>query len=170
MNEYNVDRNNLITEGDVELKILTPLLTNPEPIGLGYNYTNIQSKLSLRKLTIDKGAKAQLYYPDFIINVNGLPVIVIEAKKPDENLEEAFRQASLYASEINRFFKKDVNPCELIIATDGILLLAGSWDTGKPTYTIPISDWILTNKDFSEFLSNFSSSKLRSPLKTLQFV
>ena len=160
MNEYNVDRNNLITEGDVELKILTPLLTNPEPIGLGYNYTNIQSKLSLRKLTIDKGAKAQLYYPDFIINVNGLPVIVIEAKKPDENLEEAFRQASLYASEINRFFKKDVNPCELIIATDGILLLAGSWDTGKPTYTIPISDWILTNKDFSEFLSNFSSSKL----------
>lgn len=160
MNEYNVDRNNLITEGDVELKILTPLLTNPEPIGLGYNYTNIQSKLSLRKLTIDKGAKAQLYYPDFIINVNGLPVIVIEAKKPDENLEEAFRQASLYASEINRFFKKDVNPCELIIATDGILLLAGSWDTAKPTYTIPISDWILTNKDFSDFLSNFSSSKL----------
>lgn len=160
MSEYIINEKELITEGDVELKVITPLLFNPEPIGLGYNNSNIQSKVSLRKLMIDKGAKAQLYYPDFIVNVNGIPLIVIEAKKPDEDIEEAFRQASLYASEINRFFDKDLNPCELIIATDGKLLLAGSWDTAKPQFSIPVSEWLTTNTNFGRFLSIFSFSIL----------
>src|SRR5690606_11888929 len=160
MSEYLINENELITEGDVELKVITPLLLNPEPIGLGYNNSNIQSKISLRKLTIDKGSKAQLYYPDFIVNVNGIPLVVIEAKKPNEDLVEAFRQASLYAGEINRFFKKDVNPCELIIATDGKLLLAGSWDSSVRQFSIPISEWLTTDSNFGSFLSRFSFSNL----------
>lgn len=160
MSEYKIDKKNLITEGDVELKIISPLLTNPEPIGLGYNSSHIQSKISLRKLVIDKGTKSQLYYPDFIINVNGIPVIVVEAKKPNEDLDEAFRQASLYASEINRLFKKEVNPCELILATDGINLIAGTWDSANPLFSIPVSNWLATDKEFSSFLSAFSLSKL----------
>lgn len=166
MSEYLIDEKELITEGDVELKVITPLLLNPEPLGLGYSNSNIQSKISLRKLMIDKGAKAQLYYPDFIINVNGLPLIVIEAKKPNEDLEEAFRQASLYAGEINRFFKKDINPCELVIATDGINLLAGTWDSANPEFEIPISNWLTTDTDFGSFLSNFSFSKLEKQAST----
>ena len=160
MSEYIINEKELITEGDVEFKVITPLLLNPEPIGLGYNNSNIQSKISLRKLMIDKGAKAQLYYPDFIINVNGIPLIVIEVKKPNEDLVEAYRQASLYASEINRFFKKDVNPCELIIATDGKNLLAGSWDSASPEFSIPISEWLATDTNFGSFLSSFSYSNL----------
>ena len=160
MSEYLINEKELMTEGDVELKVITPLLLNPEPIGLGYNNSNIQSKISLRKLTIDKGAKAQLYYPDFIVNVNGIPLVVIEAKKPNEDLVEAFRQASLYAGEINRFFKKDINPCELIIATDGKLLLAGSWDSADPQFSIPISEWLTTDSNFGSFLFRFSFSNL----------
>ncbi len=166
MSEYIINEKELITEGDVELKVITPLLLNPEPIGLGYTNSNIQSKISLRKLTIDKGAKAQLYYPDFIINVNGVPLIVIEAKKPNEDLEEAFRQASLYAGEINRFFNKDVNPCELIIATDGKSLLAGSWDSANSQFSIPVSDWLTTDANFSSFLSRFSYSNLEKSATT----
>lgn len=160
MSEYLINENELITEGDVELKVITPLLLNPEPIGLGYNNSNIQSKISLRKLTIDKGSKAQLYYPDFIVNVNGIPLVVIEAKKPNEDVVEAFRQASLYAGEINRFFKKDVNPCELIIATDGKLLLAGSWDSSDPQFSIPVCEWLITDSNFGSFLSRFSFSNV----------
>lgn len=160
MSEYLINEQELITEGDVELKVIMPLLLNPEPIGLGYSNSNIQSKISLRKLMVDKGAKAQLYYPDFLINVNGIPLITIEAKKLGEDLEEAFRQASLYSSEINRFFKQGVNPCELIIATDGSSLLAGSWDSASPHFSIPISDWVPTNSEFGRFLSTFSHSSL----------
>src|SRR5690606_23163564 len=85
---------------------------------------------------------------------------VIEAKKPNEDLVEAYRQASLYASEINRFFKKNVNPCELIIATDGKNLLAGSWDSASPEFSIPISEWLTTDSNFGSFLSSFSCSNL----------
>ncbi len=160
MNEYIIEEKELLTEGDVETKVILPLLTKPEPIGLGYNHSNIQSKISLRKIKIDKGAKAQLYYPDYLININGIPIIVIEAKKPNEDLNEAFRQASLYASEINRFFKEGVNPCKYVFATDGDVLYAGMWDNANPKFNIPISEWEVTNNNFSAFLENFSYSRL----------
>jgi hypothetical protein len=162
MNEYQIKVEELITEGDVELKVITPLLLTPEPIGLGFENSNIQSKISLRKLQIDKGSKSQLYYPDFLINVNGIPLIIIEAKKPDEDLKEAFRQASLYAGEINRFFKKNVNPCELIIASDGKQLYAGTWDSGEPAFIIPVEEWLTTNDSFGSFLSFFSYSSIKN--------
>jgi hypothetical protein len=160
MNEYVIEPKSLITEGDVELKVITPLLTNPEPIGLGYDFNDIQSKLSLRKLLIDKGANAHLYYPDFIINLNGVPLVVIEAKKPGENLSEAFRQGSLYAAEINRFFKQKLNPCQFVFATDGIELYGGTWDNADPLFKISTKDWLITNKDYSSFIESFGRSKL----------
>lgn len=160
MNTYFVAKEDLITESDVEIKVIAPLLMNPEPIGLGFLNSNIQSKLSLKQLIIDKGDKAQRYFPDFIINVNGLPLIVIEAKKPGEDLTEAYRQASLYASEINRFFKKNINPCELIIATDGLTIVAGTWDSSSPQFTIGVNDWLPTDQKFSDFIATFSKNKL----------
>jgi len=158
MNDYHVDRKNLLSESDVEQKVIFPLLTNKEPLGLGFDNTEIQTKVNLQKLTIDKGAKSILYYPDYLITIDGVPLMVVEAKKPDEDLEEAFRQASLYAAELNRKFAKDVNPCKLIIACDGIQLFAGAWDAAKPMYKITTDNWLITNKPFNEFSNVFSKS------------
>lgn len=160
MNTYNISKTKLITEGDVETKVILPLLTNEEPIGLGFHNHDIQSKRSLKKLLIDKGDKAQRYYPDFVVSINGLPLIVVEAKKPEENLEEAFRQASLYAAELNRAFPIDENPCQLIIAINGLNLIAGSWETAKPLFNIPIDSWLVTDRDFSLFTSTFCKTEL----------
>lgn len=160
MSEYKIDLNQIITEGDVELKVIIPLLTNEEPIGLGYDKTNIQTKQSLKKILIDKGNKSQLYYPDFVISINGIPLFVVEAKKPNEDLFEAFRQASLYAGELNRYFPTDINPCELIIATDGLRILAGSWETATPHFDLSSDDWIVSNNGFSAFLQIFSFSEI----------
>lgn len=158
MSEYQIDGKFLITEGDVEVKLIMPLLTNPEPIGLGFSKTHIQSKLSLKKILIDKGQKSQLYYPDFVVNINGVPLIVVEAKKPGEDLQEAFREASLYAGELNRAFPKGLNPCELVLAINGEELWAGSWETAQPTVKLPVSEWILTNEDFSNFSTRYCLS------------
>jgi hypothetical protein len=160
MNEYQVDKNYLLTESDVEQKVIYPLLTNMEPLGLGYDQTEIQTKINLQKILIDKGAKAILYYPDYLITVNGVPSIIIEAKKPEEDLIEAFRQASLYAAELNRKFEKDINPCQLIIACDGLTLLAGSWDSAAAQFTINTSNWLSSEKDFNAFSHRFSKSTL----------
>lgn len=156
MNFYELDSSLLLTESDVEQKIIWPLLTNDEPEGLGYNSTHIQTKLSLRKLTIEKGQNAKLYFPDYVILIEGFPLVVIEAKKPNEELTEAFREARLYSLEINSLYKNELNPCKLIIASNGIRLIAGSWDSADPFIDITVEKWISTNSSFSKFVEMFS--------------
>lgn len=158
MNDYQIEKIYLESESDVEQKVLYPLLTNIEPQGLGYDAAEIQTKINLKKIVIDKGTKSLSYYPDYLITVNGIPSIIIEAKTPGENLEEAFRQAALYASELNRKFEKDVNPCQLIIASDGLSLIAGFWDQATPLFNIETSNWLYSEHDFNEFLNKFSKS------------
>ncbi|WP_430456493.1 type I restriction endonuclease [Rheinheimera sp.] len=123
------------TESDVEQKFIYPLLTAPKPVGLGYSEEDIHTKENIRKVKIDKGIKQKIYYPDYVIIINGLPVAIIEAKAPGQ-LDDAYREARLYASEINSSYPADVNPCETIIVTDGVELHIGSWDSSEPTAKI----------------------------------
>jgi GTPase SAR1 family protein len=165
---YTIEERFLLNESDVEQKIIWPLLTNPEPTGLGFNETHIQTKLSLRKIKIEKRKNSKLFYPDYVILIEGLPLIVIEVKKPNEDLQEAYREARLYALEINALYKESINPCKLIIASDGTKLLAGFWDSADPEFEIPISEWISTNEIFSLFIDNFCFKKIISQSQSIR--
>ena len=147
------------TESDVELKIIYPLLTTNTPDGLNFFDYNIQTKHSIKKLTIDKGNVSKLYYPDFAIIVEGLPIIIIEAKKPNEDLDEAYRQACLYSNEINRAFPSKINPSELIIACDGLRLYAGYSDATQ-LFKINYEYFTSTNIEFDKFLKIFSHNNI----------
>lgn len=140
------------TESDVEQKIIYQLLTIETPNGLGYSASDIRTKGDIRKLKIDKGAKGKLYYPDYAIITNGLPLIIIEAKTPGEDIKEALREARLYATEINASYARNVNPCELIIATDGISLALSFWDKDEPEVTITINDFDPLSAEFSHLI------------------
>ena len=168
MNEYVIEDQFLINESDVEQKVVWPLLTNPIPIGLGYNNTHIQTKSSLKQLKIEKGKNSKLYYPDYIIYFEGLPLIVIEAKKPNDNLEEGYREARLYSHEINSLFESGLNPCKLIMSFDGVKLLAGKWDDNQPLHNILIENFIPTDSDFSDFINSFNINKLKKTAKQLR--
>ncbi|MCZ8217130.1 MAG: type I restriction enzyme HsdR N-terminal domain-containing protein, partial [Cyclobacteriaceae bacterium] len=168
MNDYEIGKEFLNSESDVEQKIIWPLLTNPEPLGLGYHQTEIQTKFSLKKLEIDKGAKSHLYYPDYLITIDGIPTIIIEAKKPLEDLNEAYRQASLYAGEVNRHFESNTNPCSLIIACDGLSLVAGFWDQAEKKYNIETKNWLTTDRQFNDFINLFAKSKLSITVEQLK--
>lgn len=159
MSEYFIEPSLLTNESDVEQKIVYKLLTNEEPSGFGYSSYNIYTKLNLRKLDIDKGGNSKLYYPDYVVIIDGFPLIIIEVKRPNEDLVEAFREARLYALEINSLYKTDLNPCKLIIATDGTKLLAGNWDDNTPRYNIEIKDWISANNEFGKFVNEFCFQK-----------
>lgn len=76
----------LLSESDVEQKFVYKFLTIDEPIGLGYSDSDFRTKVDIRKLTIDKGNKKKLYYPDYAIIIDGLPSVIIEAKTPDEDV------------------------------------------------------------------------------------
>jgi energy-coupling factor transporter ATP-binding protein EcfA2 len=153
---YKVNITELHNESDVEQKVLFPLITKDEPEGLGYQSIHIQTKSNLKKIEIEKGDKAKLYFPDYILLPHGIPTVIIEAKKPGEDLNEAFREARLYATEVNALYKKNINPCSFVIASDGTKLLAGSWDDSNPKYEIDVDDWLSTDKNFSGFLKEFS--------------
>lgn len=156
------------TEGDVESQVLLPFLNSAEPIGLGYPLNCVSSKKNLRKFVIGKGNKSQNYIPDFILSIDGIPLIVIEAKKPSEDLEEAFREAALYAGEMNRKFDSKVNPCEHILVSDGIDILAGKWDSGTPDFKINRSKWNISDVDFGKLIDTFSYSKLKQNVSEIK--
>src|SRR5690606_1916380 len=149
------------------MQIIYPLLTNTIPNGLDYKHYNIQTKHSIKKILIDKGNSEKLYYPDFAIIVEGLPLVIIEAKKPGENLDEAYRQACLYANEINRQFGTLVNPCKFVIATDGLPLFAGNSDS-NPSFKIEYNNWLSTNVDFDNFLKVFDFKNVEIEAKKLR--
>lgn len=148
----------LLSESDVEQKFVNVLLTQDIPIGLGYSDFDFRTKADIRKIAIDKGTKKKLYYPDYAIIVNGLPSIIIEVKTPDENVMEAFRQARLYATEINSLYISKINPCERIIVTDGKIVIAGFWDQDDPTVSVAIENCDPLDPEF-EKLIEFTSKK-----------
>lgn len=123
-------------EGDVELKLLMPLLTRPNPIGLGLPLSYIQSKSNIRRFQIGKGNDQKLYFPDFLIVVAGIPLAVLEAKGPGEDVFEALRQARLYATELNAIFPTGTNPVQYVLAANDKNLLLGRWDQSAPVLDI----------------------------------
>lgn len=146
----------LATESDVEQKFINRLLTDPAPDGLGYRDGDFRTKGDIRKLSIDKGRAKKLYFPDYAIICDGIPLLIIEAKAPGENMLEALREARLYATEINASYPRNINPCERIIATDGLVLLASYWDQEDPVVELTANDFTSISPKFEE-LVNFAS-------------
>jgi hypothetical protein len=94
----------LQSESDVEQKFVYPLLTSPSPLGLGYSPVELRTKPDIRKLLIGKGDSKKPYYPDYVVIMSGLPIFIVEVKTPGQDLDEAAREARLYANELNSSF------------------------------------------------------------------
>src|SRR5439155_18001461 len=99
-------------------KLIWPLLTCPHPEGLGYAPAEIYTKTNIRFLRIDKGKAEKVYRPDYLILMAGFPLVVIEAKHPSEGLEEALREARLYAAELNALHPTQINPCFRLVVSN----------------------------------------------------
>ncbi len=100
----------LLNESDVEQKFVLPFLLAEKPYGLGISSESIVTKRNVRRFLIDKGAKQKSYFPDYLIVKANLPLLVIEAKERGSDLDDAFREARLYAAEMNAMFPANLNP------------------------------------------------------------
>ena len=47
--------------------------------------------------------------------------MVIEAKSPTQNVDEAMQEASLYALELNKKYESGINPVKYVVGCNGIL-------------------------------------------------
>lgn len=146
------------TESDIEQKVIFPFLTKKDIDGLGIAKEFILTKRNIKSLEIGKGTTQKIYYPDYLVIINGVPVLLIEAKTPGENLDSAFQEARLYALELNAKYESGLNPLTKIIATDGYNWIAGAWDNNQGSYRLNgISP---ADKTCSDFLEEFSFSSL----------
>jgi hypothetical protein len=126
----------LITESDVEQKFLYPFLTSGFEFGMGIEPGSIITKSSIRRFEIDKGKKSKLYYPDYVIVLSGIPLVVVEAKEPKVDLTDAYREARLYANELNAIFSTHFNPVSFVCTSNGLETWIGRPDTREPELKI----------------------------------
>ncbi len=142
----------LINESDVEQKLIVPLLTSGPPLGLGYLRSDFRTKPDIRQIPIGKGLSEKLYYPDYVIIIRGLPLLIIEIKHPAEDLTAAFREARLYAAEINAKFSPDINPCHKIIAANGKRIVGGLWDSDEVKIDIEFDDIFVQSPKYVDLM------------------
>ena len=129
---------NIVTEADVEFHVLTPLMTDPSLLGIPTEY--IKGKTHLASADIDKkSGKSHGYFPDFSIWFESLPIVIVEAKSPLIATEVGYREAGLYAHHLNKQYRSSLNPASIILATNGLTVLAGSWDS-EPTFEANCAD------------------------------
>lgn len=127
------------TESDVEQKIVFPLLNSPDFLGVPSE--SIKTKNYLCPSALDKAAGRKMgYYPDYSVWISGYPILVAEAKVPKLDAAVGYREASLYARHLNSQYMHSLNPCQVIVATNGVRLLAGYWDADKPTIDELVDD------------------------------
>lgn len=147
-------------ESDVEQKFIYKLLTTPAPNGLGFDVDDFVTKPNIKKLKLEKGVQGKLYFPDYAIIIDGIPIAIIEAKSPGQ-LGDAYTEARLYASEINASYPSKINPCELVIVTDGNELHVGQWDSNTAQLTLNKDNFQVTDELFDQLLRLVSKSKLK---------
>jgi len=158
----------LITESDVEQKLLWPLLTGPAPTGLGLLASDVVTKPSIRRLEVGKGASRKLYFPDYIAVLAGLPLLVLEAKAPGESVQQALAEARLYGNEINALFPTRINPCFRVLACNGGELASAAIDTAEPDFLIGHSDLSVTNPAFSRLLELVQRTALQEHVNSIR--
>ena len=157
----------LQNESDVEQKLIMPLLTQ-WPNGLGYDPSDIHTKANIARKTIGKGPSAKRYYPDYIVVLAGLPLVVIEAKSPNVPIEEAFSDAHLYGTQLNLEFKSGINPCQWIVTCNGHFFHVYKMDSREPLIQIPFQDIYVGSIAFDGFVQMLKRQSLYQQAGAIQ--
>lgn len=129
------DLPDLTNEASVETFFVNRLLEH-----LGYSDSQIKPKHSLDALMVAKGHRRLKYKPDYALVVNRLPRCVIDAKSPDENLDDWVEQCSGYCLALNRQHEKS-NPVRYFVLTKGTDTRVYQWDKAEPLLTLDFSDF-----------------------------
>jgi len=101
---------------------------------IDFNSPENNEWLVVNQFTVTHDSDAGSRRPDIVLFLNGLPIVVIELKSPDneeENVWKAFNQIQTYKEQISRLFYYNV---ALVIA-DGSDALVGSLTADKERFT-----------------------------------
>ncbi|MEK7586289.1 MAG: N-6 DNA methylase, partial [Patescibacteria group bacterium] len=150
------EKSALRNESDVEQFFVARLLKD-----LGYKDINILTKHAIPEYVICKGQKRQSHIPDYQVRVGKTPVVIIEAKHPDEPIDKYITEAQDYATVVNRGFIGK-NPIRYVLATNGIKTKLAKVDENKVLLDLNFEDFANGNekyKKLQEYISLETSKK-----------
>lgn len=125
---------------------------------LKYPDNRVRRKESIKEVVIGKGRKKEKYKPDYVLfDSSGLPKIVLDAKGPNETLENYHYQVSGYALHLNQEYTEG-NPVLYTSLTNGHCFLVYPWDRAEPVFFLRFEDFVDGNEKFLELRSNLSYS------------
>ena len=136
----------LHNESDVAQFFVISLLKD-----LGYKDTNILTKHAIPTYVLGKGGKKHPHVPDYQIRIGKTPVLILEAKNPQEPIDKYVFEAQDYAVVVNRGFIGQ-NPIGYVLATNAVKTLLAKIDENKPILTLDF-------KDFAEGISKYHQLK-----------
>jgi hypothetical protein len=157
-----IDHDNLVlvTESDVEQKVVMPILCGD--IFLEIPSDKIFTKSYLAPTQLDKAAgRSSGYFPDYTVWMRGFPVLVVEAKAPDVPSETGYREACLYARDLNQAYAPDFNPCRFVLSTNGRSILFGCWDS-SPLEVLSVSNLRLGSRELVELRKRCNAGALEA--------
>ena len=143
----------LTNEASVEKYFVDRLLT-----ALGFADADIAVKTSLKEIKVGKGAKSELYKPDYMLLDRDVPVVVVDAKGPKEKIQDWTLQCSSYCLELNKKF--DYNPVRYYVISNGFTTSVFQWDKEEPLLNLKFSDFEATNQTYKEFKALISKKSL----------
>jgi len=153
----------LTNEASVEEWFISPLLQYLE-----YSPSDIALKTSIQELKVGKGSKLSLYKPDYILSIDGIPVLVIDAKSPNENPAKWEQQGSSYCLELNKRF--DYDPVQYYIISNGVATIVYKWNIGYPLLELHFSDFVKGNSKYEELKQLIGFQQLESNFNQLRGV
>ncbi len=125
---------------------------------LSYLHEDVKLKTSLREFKVGKGSKSELYKPDYVIQINKLPVLVIDAKSTTENIDDWTPQCSSYCLELNKEYPQ--KPVEYFLLSNGLKTSLYKWDERKSKVDLDFEDFKAGNAKFNKLVDLVSKAKL----------
>jgi type I restriction enzyme M protein len=150
----------LRNESDVEQFFIIRLLKD-----LGYKDANILTKHAIPAYVIGKGQKRQRHIPDYQIKIGKTPVLIIEAKNPNESVDSYIIEAQDYATFVNRGFMGK-NPIQFVLATNGIKTKLAKTYENKIILELNFEDFIDGNKKYEKLRDYISFTNLKKSFVT----
>ncbi len=147
----------LRNESDVEQFFVLPLLAD-----LGYGPDYLETKTAIPELSVGEGKKKKSYIPDYLAyTVRGRikPVLIVDAKHPNESAEEGVTDAQLYASVIRRRMAAP-KPDQYCIGVNGHRVIVKHYDSNVAIYSLSFADFVDGNPMFTSFRLTLSREAL----------